>query len=90
VVSVADALERDLEAFPDGVAESALAAQARAIAFRLDHEDTPSYAVAGLSKELRECLEDLRKQAPPKKANDSVDDISAAYAKRRRRTGTKG
>lgn len=90
VVSVSEALERDLEAFPDGVAESTLAAQARAVAFRLDHEDTPSYAVGGLSKELRDILDQLREQSPPLRASDPIDDIASARAKRRRRSAPSG
>lgn len=87
-MSVAEAVEADLKLFSAEIAKSTLAATARVLAIRLDDDEAPAYAVAAASKELREVMGELRKQAPMKAKNDSVDDISAARAKRLGNTGS--
>jgi hypothetical protein len=78
VVSVAESVERELGTLGDGAAETVLAATARVLAEQLDRR--VSWAIA---KELRETMAALHAMAPPKREQDSLDEIAAARDKRR-------
>lgn len=60
MVSVLGALDRELKRLPVGARGSVLAAAARELAARLDDGETSATAAAGLAKELREHVAELR------------------------------
>jgi hypothetical protein len=82
VVSVAAAVEREVELLPDVLREGALAAAALALARVIDAPGSAT-SKAMVAKELRETLAALRALAPPKREQDTLDEIAAAREKRR-------
>jgi F420-0:gamma-glutamyl ligase len=81
-VSVAESVERELEALGDAAADTVLAATARVLAGQLDRR--VSWAIA---KELRETMAALRALAPPKKEADRSDDLAERRRKARAARG---
>jgi hypothetical protein len=87
VVSVVAAVERELEPLPSVLREGALAAAAVALAEILDDGHNSATSRSMVAKELRETLSCLRALAPPKREQDTVDEIAAAREKRRASAG---
>jgi hypothetical protein len=82
VVSVVEAVRRDLERLGEGAAESALAAAVLVLAEKIDRR--VSWADV---KELRESMAALRSLAPPEKEPDAVDDLAERRRAARRARG---
>lgn len=81
-MSVAQALERDLEAMPEAVRDSTLAAVARELASVLDAEPGARDAAA-VAKELRAAMAELTAMAnAAPKESDPIDEISRRRAAR--------
>jgi hypothetical protein len=80
-----DAVQDALRRLPEDLATSPTAVAALGIARSLDELGVDSFRFqAGLVKELRECMAELAAKAPAKAEGDSVDDLAAARAARRR------
>jgi hypothetical protein len=86
VASVAEAVQRDIEAIrrrDADLADSALAASALALACEIDAEGNSATSKSMCARELRDTLDRLRELAPKTKTKDRVDDLSDRRAKRR-------
>lgn len=84
-MKVADAVKRELRSLAGvdrGAAESALAADALALARRIDSPDTSASAVASCSRALRDVLADLRLQGMPEAPEASGDRLDELAARR--------
>jgi hypothetical protein len=83
VGTVAEGVEQDLAAIEDTkLRTSALAESARALAHRLDDEDTSATAASLCAKVLLETLDRLRQLAPAKPEKDGVDDLADRRTRR--------
>jgi hypothetical protein len=80
--SVGAAVERDLKGM-GAVADSALAATARALARELDDPGNSATSKSMCARALAETLDRLLALAPPKKEADKLDELNARRAKRR-------
>lgn len=86
--SVVAAVERDLVELgrrDRRLAESGLAASARALAARLDDSETSATAAAACAKALREVLDRLRELAPAVVEADGVNELQARADRKLRR-----
>lgn len=86
VVSVVDAVERDLAAIAERdaeLAESALAAVARSLAADVDDRSNSATQRAGAARALADTLVQLRALAPSARGGDRLDELSAQRNKRR-------
>jgi len=85
-MSVAEAVERDLdavrEASPD-LADSALAATALALAAEIDEPKNSATSKSMCAARLNETMATLRELMPPKREADGIDDIAEQRKKRR-------
>lgn len=82
--SVLDAVLLDLAELPERLQHSATALAARALAESID-QGTETYRFqSALVGQLMSCMAELREMAPPKAEGDSVDDLNARRAARRR------
>jgi hypothetical protein len=72
VMSVTEAVVRELDAMPDDLAQSALAAAALVLAEGLDSRASLAQKALG-TKELRELMDRLRALAPARVEEDEVD-----------------
>lgn len=82
VVSVRDAVERDLERLPEDLAGSALAASALALAQEIDRSGNSATSKSMCAKALQDVLRELRSLAPAEEEHDEIDELEA---QRRRR-----
>lgn len=82
--SVRDAVELMLDELPDDVAASPTAAAALRLADSIDLGTEGYRFQAGLVSQLRECTAELRALAPAKTEGDSVDELNARRAARRK------
>lgn len=76
------ATQAELDELPEHLARSATAAAALELARSIDLGQYSFRFQAGLVKELRDCMTELKAQAPAKE-RDSVDDLAARRAARR-------
>ena len=87
--NVISAAEHDVEAIrardPE-LADSALAAAALALAHEIEHPFNSATSKSMCAREMRDTLDRLRELAPEEQGADSLDDLSAARAKRRARS----
>ena len=81
LVSVVEAVERDLAQLPKDLAGSVYAASALALAAEMDTRNSAT-SKSMCAKELRDTMDRLRQLAPAKKEKDKLDDLSARRAKR--------
>lgn len=79
---VESAVERDLGALPEGLAGSALAATALALAREIDGDNSAT-SKSMCANSLTAALERLRALAPPEREADGVDEIARRRAARR-------
>lgn len=79
--SVHAAVERDLMALPDDLANSALGASALALAREMDSQNSAT-SKSMCAKALLETMDRLRSLAPEREEKDQVDDLSARRAAR--------
>lgn len=80
-----EAVERDIAELAKrdpGLADSALAATAVAMAYEIAHPFNSATSKSMCAKQLREALEELRDLAPDRPEEDGVDDLSKRRAKR--------
>jgi hypothetical protein len=82
VMSVRDAVERELEEF--GAAKSVLGETALALAVELDDGANSATSKSMCAKAMVDVLREIRALKPPKPKADSVTDLSERRAKRRR------
>jgi hypothetical protein len=87
VVSVVESVESFLAGLGGQVEDDPLAAAALALAEILDDSDNSATSRSMVAKELRETLACLRALAPPKREQDTLDEIAAAREKRRASAG---
>jgi hypothetical protein len=87
VVSVVEALERELEAMPEFVREGTAAAQARVMAAVLDEPKVSAAQKSLCNKELRETMAGLRALAPAKREADGIDRLKDEVAAKRAALG---
>jgi hypothetical protein len=80
-VSVTEALAAELEAWPDALADSTLAATAKALAAELDSK-TSATSKAMCAKALSDLMAQLRELAPDEKGGDRLDDLAERRAAR--------
>lgn len=83
-MSVVEAVQRDLDAFGGGLADSSLAATALALAHELDAAKNSATSKSMCAKALVDTMERLRSLAPPREASDGITDIAEARERRRR------
>jgi hypothetical protein len=81
LVSVYEAVERDLQAMGD-LKNSGLAATALALAAEMDGNNSAT-SKSNCAKALMEALAALRALAPPDRKADGIDDIAEQRRKRR-------
>jgi hypothetical protein len=86
-VSVVDAVTRDLSKLGGDAKDSALAASALALAAELDDSENSATSKSMCARALLDTLDRLRELAPPKREADSIDEIGARRAERRRSAG---
>lgn len=88
LLTVVEAVERDLkkiaERHPD-VANSGLAATARALAKEIDDSDNSATSKSMCAKSLQDHLAQLRELAPTEEGRDGIDDIAAQRVARLKR-----
>lgn len=75
--SVTAAVTRDLDAFPDELANSALAASALALAREMDSPNSAT-SKSMCAKALLETMDRLRSLAPVEEEADDLDELSRA------------
>jgi hypothetical protein len=90
VVSLIDAIERDLEKLPPELANSALAELARTLARELDSPQNSATSKSMNAKAMLDTLDKLRELAPPKEKEGLVHDIRSARRGRLRVAGGSG
>jgi hypothetical protein len=83
VVSVVEALERELGLMGERASGSALAASALVLARQLDDPGVSATSKSMCARALRELLDRLRELAPEEDAGDRLDEIAARRASRR-------
>jgi hypothetical protein len=77
------AVARDLRQLPPELRRSGLATATLTLAKRLDDPETTDRDAAGLLREVRASLLELRKMAPPAPKSSRVDEIKAKREARR-------
>jgi hypothetical protein len=82
-LTVAGALERDLERFGPDLARSTLAASALALARELDDPDNSATSKSMCARALNDTLDRLVELAPDEDEKDALDDLAARRAARR-------
>jgi hypothetical protein len=82
VMSVVEAVAKDLEAMGPKAAESTLAATATALAAELDGANSAT-SKSMCAKALIDVMRELRALAPPKREADRLDDLTARREARR-------
>lgn len=83
LVSVVDAVNRDLAKLPKEWRDSTFAASALALATEMDSPSNSATSKSMCAKALKETMDRLWELAPPKKERDGLDDLAARRAKRR-------
>jgi hypothetical protein len=83
VVSVTEAVTRELEGFPVELAESALAATALAMAELIDDPRPSATSKSMCAGKLIDALKVLRELKPADAKRDAIDDLTKRRAKRR-------
>jgi hypothetical protein len=82
VVSVFGAVERDLKRLPDHLAQSTLAATAKALAQELDSSANSATSKSMCAKALQDTMRELRELAPPEEKKGQLHDIKSGRALR--------
>lgn len=82
-LSVRDAVEMQLDELPEQLAKSPTAAAALRLADSIDLGVESYRFQSALVGQLRECMNELREQAPAKSEGDTVDELNAKRAARR-------
>jgi hypothetical protein len=77
------AVDRDLERLPRDLAESGLAASARALARELDRPNSAT-SKSMCARALHDALDRLRELAPPERKADRIDEVNRKREERRR------
>lgn len=86
--SMAAAVQRDLDllaARDEGLAESALAQLALAMAAEIDNPENSATSKSMCAARLADALDRLRALAPPKPTQDRLDEVKEKREQRRRR-----
>lgn len=76
------AVDRDLALLPDELAQSGLAASARALARELDRPNSAT-SKSMCARALHDALDRLRDLAPPRKTHDRLDEVNEKREQRR-------
>lgn len=82
MVTLKEAVQRDLDRMPEQVRDSALAATALDLADRLGAKDVRPAAASMLHAQLRATLLELARLAPPQAEEDGIDELRARRAQR--------
>lgn len=84
--AVVEAVRRDLDVIAErapGLAQSALAATALALAREIDTPGNSATSKSMCARSLLDTLDELRELAPPPEMKDSLDELSARREARR-------
>lgn len=86
MVSVVEAVQRDLEALAERdpeLARSAIGAMALSLAAQMDNPENSATSKAGCARALTDTLVQLRELAPPSGGRDGIDELASRRKKRR-------